>query len=91
MAKQKKGECKMTKQKKASKSKCASKVKKQKGIEQLRKTPILMSFVKKNNGCWDHEAWLDLVENLKAKGYKLDPDQVGLLLEDKKTQYLGNI
>ena len=58
-------------------------------ISKFRRTAIAMNFVKRNDGCWDHQKWLDFCEMLKVKGYTpIDFDKVGALLEEKKTTYL---
>ena len=58
-------------------------------LKKLSKTNILMNFVKKYNGSWDHQAWLELCALLQEKGYTpIDFDQVGVILEAKKTAYL---
>ena len=60
-----------------------------KNISKLRRTAMPMNFVKKNDGCWDHQRWTDFCETLKVKGYTpIDFDKVGLLLEEKKMIYL---
>jgi len=59
-------------------------------LGKLRKSNILMNFVKKNNGCWDHQGWVGLCDYLKEKGYTpIDFDQVGLILEEKKVAFLS--
>jgi hypothetical protein len=59
-------------------------------LKKLRKTVIPINFVKKNNGAWNHEQWLEFCEMLKEKGYTpINFDQVGLLLEKKKADYLA--
>ena len=59
-------------------------------LKKLRKTVIPINFVKKNNGAWNHEQWLEFCEMLQNKGYTpIDFDQVGLLLERKKVDYLA--
>ena len=61
---------------------------KEENLKKLAKTTLLANFVKKNKGSWDHQKWIDLLENLKAKGYyPVDEDQVGLIVEKKKTEY----
>lgn len=63
----------------------------QENLTKLKKTSILMNFVKKNNGSWDHGMWQTLCDSLKTKGYDpIDLDQVGLLLEEKKEKFLNN-
>ncbi len=62
---------------------------KEDNLKKLEKTALLANFVKKNKGSWDHQKWLGLLENLKQKGYyPIDEDQVGLILERKKAEYL---
>ena len=64
--------------------------KKETNLKKLAKTSLLMNFVKKNDGKWNHTQWLELLANLDKKGYKpIDPDHVGLLLEEKKEAYLA--
>lgn len=63
---------------------------KEENLKKLAKTALLANFVKKNKGVWDHEAWLGLLDNLKQKGYyPIDEDQVGIILENKKAEYLA--
>ena len=65
-----------------------SKKKMDDNLKRLAKTSILMNFVKKNHGSWDHQMWIDLCEKIKTMGYKpIDCDQVGILLEEKKAKY----
>ena len=64
--------------------------KKETNLKKLAKTSLLMNFVKKNNGKWNHAQWIDLLAGLEKKGYKpIDADQIGLLLEEKKEVYLA--
>jgi len=64
--------------------------KKEKNLARLRKCAIPMNFVKKNDGVWDHDRWEEFCKSLKKKGYTpIDEDQVGLVLEEKKTVYLA--
>ena len=59
-------------------------------LKKLRKTVIPINFVKKNNGAWNHEQWLEFCEMLQNRGYTpIDFDQVGFLLERKKVDYLA--
>ena len=59
-------------------------------LKKLAKSCIPMNFVKKNNGEWDHSAWVDFCSSLEAKGYTpIDFDQVGLILEKKKADFLA--
>ena len=59
-------------------------------IRKLSRSPIPMNFVKKQNGNWNHQDWLGFLEYLKGKKYfPIDADRVGLLLEEKKAQFLA--
>lgn len=65
-------------------------VNKETNLKKLAKTSLLMNFVKKNDGKWNHAQWLELIASLEKKGYKpIDTDQVGLMLEEKKEFYLA--
>ncbi|UDQ98184.1 hypothetical protein AAEX28_14530 [Lentisphaerota bacterium WC36G] len=60
-------------------------------FNRLKKTVLAANFVKKHNGSWDHNQWLEFCETLKSKKYTpIDFDQVGLLLEEKKANYFAN-
>ena len=60
-------------------------------IRKLSRSPIPMNFVKKQNGAWNHQDWLNLLESLKGQNYfPIDTDRVGLLLEEKKAQFLAS-
>ena len=48
--------------------------KEESNYKKLRRSPIAMNFVKRHQGNWNHQ----------------DTDQVGLLLEEKKAQYLAS-
>lgn len=62
----------------------------QENYAKLKRTAILMNFVKKHDGKWGHGDWQVLCDNLTAKGYSpIDFDQVGLLLEEKREKYLA--
>lgn len=59
-------------------------------LKRLSRVAIPMNFVKKVNGVWNHEQWLEFCESLETKGYTpINFDQVGLLLEKKKAEYLA--
>ena len=61
-------------------------------LKKLKKTVLPINFVKKNNGSWNHEQWLEFCRKLEDKGYTpIDFDEVGLLLENKKRNYLSKI
>ena len=58
-------------------------------LKKLRRSPIPMTFVKKQKGSWNHQDWLGFLAYLEEKQYfPIDTDKVGLLLEEKKKQYL---
>ena len=59
-------------------------------LKKLTKTPIIMNFIKKKDGCWNHNDWLEFLSEVRRKGFNtVDPDQIGMLLEEKKAQYLA--
>ena len=61
-------------------------------LKKLRRSPIPMTFVKKQKGSWNHQNWLDFLAYLEEKQYfPIDTDRVGLLLEEKKKQYLESL
>ena len=63
--------------------------KEESNLKKLRRSPIPMTFVKKQKGSWNHQNWLDFLAYLEEKQYfPIDTDKVGLLLEEKKKQYL---
>ena len=61
-------------------------------LERLSRTKILPMFVQKHQGEWDHQTWMELCDELAEKGYTpIEFDQVGMLLEEKKSAYLKRI
>jgi hypothetical protein len=61
---------------------------KQDNLLRLTESEMPMDFVKKHNGEWDHFSWLDFCHSLDEEGYSpINLDQVGLLLEEKRTEY----
>lgn len=57
-------------------------------LKKLAATKLVTDFVKKNNGEWDHQKWLDFCAFIEQKGYTpVNLDQVGLLLEKKKAEF----
>ena len=65
--------------------------KEESNYKKLRRSPIAMNFVKRHQGNWNHQDWLGFLYYLKEKGYMpVNTDQVGLLLEEKKAQYLAS-
>ena len=85
---------KPAKEKKALKP-VASKVKKvvrtvDENLARLAASTIPMTFVRKNEGSWDHEMWLAFLDMIQKKGYTpIDADRVGLILEDAKARYFA--
>ena len=64
---------------------------KEKNLKKLSRTNILMNFVKKNEGNWDHQTWLEFCDYLEEKKYSpIDLDAVGAMLEAKKEKYLAS-
>ena len=62
---------------------------KEKQLKRLSKTTIPMDFVEKFDGVWDHKQWLVFCGSIEDQGYTpIDFDQVGILLENIKTDYL---
>jgi hypothetical protein len=60
---------------------------KEDNLKKLSRTTIITTFVKKNKGEWDHVKWEGLLAEIKKKGYDpIDPDQIGLMLEEKKAE-----
>ena len=65
--------------------------KEESNYKKLRRSPIAMNFVKRHQGNWNHQDWLGFLDYLKEKGYMpINTDQVGLLLEENKAQYLAS-
>ena len=65
--------------------------KEESNYKKLRRSPIAMNFVKRHQGSWNHQDWLGFLGYLKEKGYMpINTDQVGLLLEEKKAQFLAS-
>jgi hypothetical protein len=61
---------------------------KEKNLKKLSRTNVPMNFVKKNEGCWDHQAWEEFCAYLETKNYApIDFEAVGALLEAKKAAY----
>ncbi|OGV31929.1 MAG: hypothetical protein A2020_14290 [Lentisphaerae bacterium GWF2_45_14] len=57
-------------------------------LKKLAATNLATNFVKKNNGEWNHQKWLDFCAFLEQKSYcPINLDQVGLLLEKKKAEF----
>ena len=59
-------------------------------LKKLSKSKLPALFVKKHEGSWNHQDWLDFLADIKARGYDpINTDYVGLILEEKKAQYLA--
>ena len=58
-------------------------------LKKLAKSGKIGNFVTKNKGCWDHQAWLMFCGEIVEAGYEpIDFDQVGLMLEKEKADFL---
>ena len=65
---------------------------KEENLRKLEKTCRIESFVKKNKGCWDHQAWLVFCAEIAEGGYEpIDFDQIGLILENHKANFFSQI
>jgi hypothetical protein len=61
-------------------------------FNELKKTDILNDFVVTHNGCWNHDEWLKLCEQIESAGYSpIDFTRVGAQLEILKAQLANNI
>ena len=58
-------------------------------LRKLKKSSICATFVKKNNGVWNHQQWEELCAKIATKYAPIDFDQVGLFLEEKKEAFLN--
>ncbi len=59
-------------------------------LQKLSRSKLPMLFVKKHDGHWNHQDWLDFLEDIKKRGYDpINTDYAGLILEKKKEQYLA--
>lgn len=57
-------------------------------LKKLKQSDILKNFVRINRGLWDHQAWLNLCEEIHGEGYHpIDLSEVGLHLEEVKAAY----
>ena len=60
-------------------------------LKKLSRSKLPMLFVKKHEGSWNHQDWLDFLADIKARVYDpINTDYVGLILEEKKAQYLAS-
>jgi hypothetical protein len=55
----------------------------------LRRDPSLLdAFVRRQNGSWDHQDWLGLLDQLRNAGFApIDEARVGCLLEQRRDQW----
>jgi len=59
--------------------------------EKLVKSRILITFVREHNQVWNHQDWLDLLSEVRKKGYNtLSDDEIGVLLENEKAKQLNS-
>ena len=60
----------------------------EKNLARLAKTSLAQDFVTNHNGEWNHTDWLEFCAFLEESGYTpIDLDRVGLLLEQKKSEF----
>ncbi len=60
-------------------------------LQKLEQLGILDSFVKDNNGIWDHQKWISLCELIENHDLgPVDFDKVGLILEEKKSRHFSS-
>lgn len=58
-------------------------------LGRLANSGLLDNFVARNKGQWDNDKWLDLCDEISKQDFTpIDYDQVGLILEKKKAEYL---
>jgi len=56
-------------------------------FNKLRKSNLPYDFVKKYNGLWSHQDWLDFCDQIFDAGYTpIDLNKVGMYLESLKDQ-----
>lgn len=59
-------------------------------LARLAASTIPMTFVRKHEGAWDHELWLEFLAMIEKKGYSpIDADRVGLILEETKVRFFA--
>lgn len=59
-------------------------------LARLAASTIPMTFVRKHEGAWNHEMWLEFLEMIQKKGYApIDADRAGLILEEAKARYFA--
>ncbi len=62
---------------------------KENNLKKLAKSGKLEKFVKAKKANWDHQSWLVLCSEIVEEGYEpIDFDQVGLILENCKVEFL---
>ena len=60
----------------------------EKNLVRLAKNSLAQDFVTRHNGEWNHTDWLEFCAFLEENGYMpIDLDRVGLLLEQKKSEF----
>jgi hypothetical protein len=59
-------------------------------LKRWRESGKARAWVEKRQGRWNHDDWLGLLEELRRSPFwPMQPDAVGLVLEDEKRQWLG--
>jgi hypothetical protein len=58
-------------------------------LKRWRESGKARAWVEKRQGCWNHDDWLGLLEELRRSAFwPMQADAVGLVLEDEKRQWL---
>jgi hypothetical protein len=58
-------------------------------LRRWRESGAARTWVEARKGSWNHEDWLTLLEELKRSSFwPMQPDAVGLILEDAKREWL---
>ena len=50
---------------------------------------IVDEFIEGKNAIWNHEDWLDLVENVNKSGININENDLGEFLETEKNVFLA--
>lgn len=58
-------------------------------VRRWRESGQARAWVDAHDGCWDHAAWLALLEELRRSPFwPMPPDAVGLALEEARREWL---
>ena len=59
-------------------------------LARLAASTIPLTFVRRHEGAWNHEMWLEFLAMIEKKGYSpIDADRAGLILEEAKARYFA--